>query len=106
PKRSASSMTMTEALGTSMPTSMTVVETSTSLVGLEARHDRLFFVRAHLPVQQADAKLREDGVGDMLAQLGRALRLEFFALFDQRADDVDLAALAEQALRGGIDLRA
>src|SRR5581483_1425155 len=69
-------------------------------VRLEARHHRVFFVRLHLAVQQPDPVLRKDFVGDMLAQLGRALGLKLLALLDQRADDIYLTALVEKALRG------
>ena len=57
PKRSASRITITVAFGTSTPTSMTVVATSTSSVaGAEGGHRRLLLGRRHPPVQQPEAQ--------------------------------------------------
>ena len=55
PNRSASSITMTVASGTSTPTSITVVATSTcDLARPEGGHDRLLLGRLQLAVQQAE----------------------------------------------------
>ena len=60
PKRSASSTTITVAFGTSTPTSITVVATSTSsLAGAERGHHRLLLRRRHLAVQQPEAQAGE-----------------------------------------------
>ena len=57
PKRSACSMTISAALGTSTPTSITVVATSTgSCAGLELRHHGRLLGRRHAAVQQADIR--------------------------------------------------
>ena len=51
PKRSASSTTMTVAFGTSMPTSMTLVATSTCVRRPAAHASRRAFIDPHPPVQ-------------------------------------------------------
>ena len=65
PKRSACSMTMSEALGTSTPTSITVVLTSTPIWPLEKLHHGLLLCRGHARVQQA-----HHHAGQGLAQIG------------------------------------
>ena len=92
PKRSASSTTITVALGTSTPTSMTVVATSTcDLPVAEGGHRRLLLGRREAAVQQAEAQAREVvGLEALVGLLGRR-HLELLALADQRAHDVGLA---------------
>ena len=59
PKRSASSITMTVASGTSTPTSITVVATRTSMrAAAEARHRAVPCRPPHLAVQQAERGAR------------------------------------------------
>ena len=59
PKRSACSTTISVAFGTSTPTSITVVETSTSSSrAMEGAHDRFLLRGLHPPVQQADPRPR------------------------------------------------
>ena len=93
PKRSASSMTMTVALGTSTPTSMTVVATRTCRpAGTELCHHGLLLRRRQLPVQQAEAQARQrpgTEAGELLAGRGG---LDALRLLDQGADDVGLVA--------------
>ena len=92
PNRSASRMTITVALGTSTPTSMTVVATSTSRRPLaELVHGRLLVGRAEAPVQQPEAQALELAGGQLgEGVLGRA-DLELVGLLDQRGHDVRLA---------------
>ncbi len=60
PKRSASSISITLAFGTSMPTSITVVATSTSSSpAAKALHRHVAIVGALLAVHQPDAQLRQ-----------------------------------------------
>ena len=96
PKRSAPSTSMTVAFGTSTPTSMTVVATSTSAVARgERRHRLLLLARAHLAVQQRDPVVGELAAAQPLVLDGRRARRQRLGLLDQRADDERLAARVE-----------
>ena len=71
PKRSAFSISITVAFGTSMPTSITVVATSTSaLARRRTRHRLLLLARAHPAVQQRQLPARELALAQA-RQLGR-----------------------------------
>ena len=99
PKRSASCTIITVAFGTSTPTSITVVATSTSSSPrLEPRHELAPVGGLELPVQAADAEVAElvlpQALGLVLGR-PRAARLR---LLDERADDVRLPALAQEAV--------
>jgi hypothetical protein len=60
PSRSAFSMIISEAFGTSTPTSITVVATSRSMLAvLERAHGRLLLGGLHPAVHQADAGIRQ-----------------------------------------------
>ena len=60
PKRSACSITISDAFGTSTPTSITVVATSTSISPRDERgHRRRLFVGLHPAVQQSDRERRQ-----------------------------------------------
>ena len=61
----------------------------------EARHRRLLLARAHLPVQQHDAEVRELALRQPLVLGGRGARLERLGLLDERAHDERLAAGAQ-----------
>ncbi len=95
-------MTIIDALGTSTPTSITVVATSTfDLAAHERVHHRRLLGWLHAPVQQPDLQLgqrrRELGV-----QRDRGLQLELFRLLDQRTHPVDLSA-ADSELAHALD---
>ena len=76
PKRSASSTSITVAFGTSMPTSITVVATSTSAPPAAKREHRLLLLaRRHAAVQQDEPAVREDVALEPLVLLGRRARL-------------------------------
>ena len=92
PKRSASRITITVAFGTSTPTSMTVVATSTSSSpARNAVHRRLLLGRRHPPVQQPEAQAGQLAGRQPLERLLGRRDLELLALLDQRAHDVGLA---------------
>ena len=79
-----------------MPTSITVVATSTSAPpAANARHRLLLLARAHLAVQQHDAVVLELAAAQALVLGGRGARLQRLGLLDQRADDERLAAGVE-----------
>ena len=87
---------MIVAFGTSTPTSITVVATSTSSSpSLKLPHHLATLGRLQLPVQQSDAIPGELGAAQPLGlHLGGA-REPRLRLLDQRADDVRLAARVE-----------
>ena len=79
-----------------MPTSITVVATSTSAPPRgEGGHRLLLLARAHLPVQEHDAEVLELGRLQALELGGRGARLQRLGLLDQRADHERLAAGAQ-----------
>ena len=89
-------MIMIEALGTSTPTSMTVVETRIeSAPEANAAITRSFSLPASLPCT------RPTRVAEALGELGVALlrrgEVELLKLFDQRADPIDLRARGDGA---------
>ena len=85
---------MIDALGTSTPTSITVVATSTSHVAAgECAHRRCLVVGLHPAVDQADRELALVGRGQLRMQRHRGLQLELFRLLDQRAHPIGLTPL-------------
>ena len=79
--------------GTSMPTSITLVATSTSASPAANASIASGFSRVrHLAVDQLDALVAELGGAQALGLGGRRLRLERLGLLDQRADHEALAA--------------
>ena len=85
-------MSITVALGTSMPTSMTVVATSTSAPpGGEREHRRLLVLGAHLAVQQRHAVVAQLAAAQALVLGRRRARLQRLGLLHQRAHDERLA---------------
>ena len=98
PKRSASWTIITVAFGTSTPTSITVVATRTSSSrALKRRHQLPPLGRLQPPVQAADAEARAARRGAAARPRLGGARERRLRLLDQRADDVGLAALAQQA---------
>ena len=96
PKRSAPSISITVAFGTSIPTSITVVATSTSVSpGGEGRHRRRLLGRVHLPVEQPDPEVAQLAAAQPLGLLPGRLAGQFLGDLDQRADDERLAPLAQ-----------
>ena len=87
-------MTMTVAFGTSMPTSITVVATSTSISpAAKARIVRVLLIGRHLAVQQAEPADRGSiCVRSRSNSAVAALQVDLLGLLDQRIDDVRLAA--------------
>ena len=87
---------MIVAFGTSTPTSITVVATSTSSSPrLEARHQLAPFRRPQAAVQQPDAVAAQLAALEPLGLLLGGARDARLRLLDQRADDVGLAAVVE-----------
>ena len=91
-----------------MPTSITVVATSTSASPAANRAIASCFSRgAQLAVQQHDAEVLELAVAQPLVLGGRGARLQRLGLLDQRADDERLAPGAQllaDALVGALAL--
>ncbi len=90
-------MTITVALGTSTPTSMTVVETRMcTSPRRNASITALFFLAAHAAVQQAQPQFWKNGFLQPLVfddgGFERAVRFRRFGLLDHGIDDVGLAA--------------
>ena len=84
---------MTVAFGTSTPTSMTVVATSTSSSPARKRVITASFSRRRQPpVQQAEPEPGQLVGGQPLVRLLGAGHLELLALLDQRADHVGLVS--------------
>ena len=80
PERSAPSISITVALATSIPTSITLVATSTcGLPRGEALHRRLLLARGHLAVQQPDLEVAELAGAQPFGLLGGRLCLELLA---------------------------
>ena len=79
-----------------MPTSITVVATSTSAPpAANAAIASCFSRGLQLAVQQHDAEVLELAVAQALVLGGRRARLQRLGLLDQRADDERLAAGAQ-----------
>ena len=96
PNRSASCTIMIVAFGTSTPTSITVVATSTSSSPvLERPHHLAPLGRLQPPVQQADPVAGELGAPQALRLLLGRARQAGLGRLDQRADDVGLPARVE-----------
>ncbi len=92
PKRSACSITISVALRTSTPTSITVVATSTSISsGGEPPHHVGLLGCRQLAVEQTDAQVGQQP-DDACMRLGRRGGLHDLAGLDQWADPVSLAA--------------
>ena len=84
------------AFGTSIPTSITDVATSTSAPpGGERGHHVVLLARPQLAVHQHDPEVAQLAVAQPLELGRRGARLEQLRLGDQRADDERLAAGAE-----------
>ena len=99
---------MALAFGTSTPTSTTTVATSTSISRARnaAMTSPLLF-RLHPTVQEADAPVGEDLLGELLVQLFRGPHvLERLGFLDQRADHVRLAAVFELRAHRFVGLHA
>ncbi len=93
PKRSASRMTITVALGTSTPTSITVVATNTSRrpgrkVSMTASFSTAGIRPWSSPTRSPDSSPAVELLAGLLGRPG----LELLALVDQRADHVGLTA--------------
>jgi hypothetical protein len=72
-------MTMTLALATSTPTSMTVVATRTSISPrLKRRHGDFLVVGAEAAVEQAEAQAGERACAELVVHLGGGAELGFF----------------------------
>ena len=94
---------MIVALGTSTPTSITVVATRTSSSpALEGVHDLAPVGRPQLPVQDADPKAGELAASETLRLLLRRPGLDRLRLGDERADDVRLPAVLEVPAEAGV----
>ena len=87
---------MTLAFGTSTPTSITVVVTSTSSVVREERlHHRLLLGGLQLAVQQADAQAGQRPVAQRLFHADGGAHVDLVAVLDDRQHDVGLPALGD-----------
>ena len=76
PKRSASMTTMTVALGTSTPTSMTVVDTSTSISPRgNAGHHGVLVLRRHPAVEHLDGQPARAGLSRSVASTAYTLAI-------------------------------
>ena len=103
PKRSACSTTMTEAAGTSTPTSITVVATSrSSPPSAKAGHGGVALGGLHAAMDQADPR------AEAFLQLGEALlggrQIHQIGFPHQRADPEDPRAAVDRAAHRGDDL--
>ena len=97
--RSAFSMIIRLAFGTSTPTSMTVVATSRSRSpALERAHHGVLAAAGHATVHEPDADAGQGG-GERRGSLLGGLVAHAFGFVDQRADPVRLAPRAA----GGVD---
>ena len=75
---------------------MTVVATRMLISpSLEALHDGFLFVGGEAAVQQADVEIGEDLAREVLVHLLRGFHGLRFGLFDDRIDDVGLAACVD-----------
>ena len=93
------------ALGTSTPTSITVVgHQDADFAALEFLHRGFFFVGLQLAVQQANCEVGEDDFGKMLVHLLRGLHGLGFRLFDDRINHVGLTARLDLLLQEAVDL--
>ncbi len=91
---------MIEALGTSTPTSITVVATSTLVSpGHETGHRGVFLARRHLAVDQPDDALAQ-GRAQLLEPFLGGGQIDDFAFLDQRADPIGLPPLGDRARAG------
>ena len=98
PKRSACSISITDAFGTSTPTSTTVVETSIWISPRdEGAHHAVLLVRLHPAVQQRDAIAGKHVVRQVIGHLGRRPQIDLLRLLDDRIDHVRLAPGVELA---------
>jgi hypothetical protein len=85
-----------EALGTSTPTSITVVDTSTGISAAgQTVHHRLLLGRRHARMQQADQHAGQRGGAQFGVGGGGVAQVQRLALLDQRADPVHLPALRQ-----------
>ena len=95
PKRSACSITMTVAFGTSTPTSMTVVETSTWISPREKAPIASSFSALFIRPWSRPTRTPGRAAAHSRRGLGRRLHvLELLRLLDERVDDVGLPPLA------------
>ncbi len=107
PKRSASWTIMIVAFGTSTPTSITVVATSTSSSRALKRPIRSRRSRgAKLSVQAPDAQAAQLGAAEPLGLLLGRARLDRLRLGDERADHERLPPLLEMAAKPAVGLGA
>ena len=105
PNRSASSITITLAFGTSMPDlDHGRGDEQVHLAGREGRHRRVAQVGLLLAVHDPDAQLRERRSQSLGLGLG-ARRLQRVRLGDERHDHEGLATLGRLGGQEGLDLR-
>ena len=87
-------MTISDASGISMPTSMTVVETRICIFFLDkVVHDPILFGCLHTSVNETDPAVRKDLFLQMLRHPCGILEVQIFRLFDKRIDDEYLISL-------------
>ena len=96
PKRSACSIAMTVASGTSTPTSITVVETRSRVSpAANFAHRLVFFRAAHLAMHEIGE--RAEALAQSLEAILRGGEIAHFGFFDQRADPVDPLSIVKRA---------
>ena len=100
-------MTMTEACGISIPTSMTVVDTRISVCFCnECGHNLIFFLSFETAVNEPDPVVRKDVLLQVLRHACGVLEIEGFRFRHERIDNEDLVLLGQFLADGLIDLRA
>ncbi len=100
-------MTITVAWGTSTPTSITVVATSTGrLAAAEALHRRVLVVGAHPAVHELDLEVGEDLLRQVPVHLGRRRGSELLGVLDERAHHVGLEPLGDLVTDEAVELGA